>query len=224
MTEKKNLETGETPGTVSYTPEDPKDSEFLEKYIHPKKFGSKFWVKVFLAAAFVLLAFIVKTTVFDRVVDPKLLVESIEVFDIHSKWVVKEEVDTPDFKGLVIVPQVKFRVRNIGKTDLKYVYFLGVFRVVNRSKALGEDFRTVFDNPLKPGAESESITMTSQYGYRAKSVAAFDASYKEWKESLVQLFVRSGGSQLEPLKTFYLSRRVEGAEINIKIKGHNKLK
>lgn len=192
-------------------------NEFLEEYVHPKRFSSKFWLRIVLLVVLVLLAFYVKTFIFDRVVDPKILLDSIEVYDINSQWVMKEKVDTVDFKGVIMVPQVSFRVRNIGKADLEDVYFMGVFRLANRSRSLGEDFRTVFNQPLKPGTGSEPIVLTSDFGFRSSSVEAFDKNPKEWKDTVVQFFVRSGGTQLVPLKTYTISRRVEGVQIDIKI-------
>jgi len=197
--------------------ENERDDEFLEKYLRPKRFGSKFWLHVVLVIAFLFLAYIVKTTVFDRVVDPQELVTAIEVFDTYSQWVIKEKVDTPEYQGVIVVPRISFRVRNVGKKSLEYVYFLGIFQLLNRATPLGEDFRTAFNTPFKSGEESEPIVLTCQFGFKAPSLESFNQNKKEWKDAQVKMFVRSSGTRLAPLKTIPISTRVEGMGIDVKI-------
>jgi hypothetical protein len=191
--------------------------EILEEFLKPRRYRSKFWLGVFLLVTFIILAFVYKSCVIDTTIEPKVLKASMEMFNISSQWVESEKVNSPDFKGIVLVPQISFRVRNIGKVELYYVYFLGVFRLSDSTKVIGEGFNMAFKKTLKPGQESEPIVLTSKFGYNASSKEAFYRNAKDWKTAVVQIFVRSGASNLFPLKSFYISRRIEGLEIDVKI-------
>ncbi len=193
------------------------EDDILEEYLRPKHLQAKFWRWVILAVVFVLLVLVYKTCVLDPTLPPEELVASMEIFNIESRWIVSEKLDTPDFKGIVLVPQISFQVRNIGKTDLYYVYFLGVFRLLDRPKTLGEGTFVAFKNKLKPGEESEQITLNSKFGYRGSSKQAFKKYYNEWRGALVQIYVRSGTSRLSFLKSFYISRRIEGVDVDITV-------
>ncbi|NIM12059.1 MAG: hypothetical protein GTO45_08065 [Candidatus Aminicenantes bacterium] len=191
--------------------------DILEEYLKPKRLQIKFWRWVILAIVFVILVIVYKTWVIDPTLPPEELVASMEIFNIESQWIKSEELDTPDFKGIVLVPQISFQVRNIGKAELYYVYFLGVFRLLDRPKALGEGTFVAFKKPLKPGEESERITLNSKFGYRGSSKQAFKKYYKEWRSAMVQIYVSSGTSRLSFLKSFYISRRIEGLDVDITV-------
>ena len=193
------------------------DEPILEDYLKPKRLQPKFWRWVILTIIFVILVYIYKVTVLDPTIDPEELKTSMEIFNINSQWVVSEKIDTPDFKGIVLVPQISFQIRNIGKVNLQYVYFLGVFRLLNRAKPLGEGYRMTLKKPLEPGKESEKIILTSRFGYRASSRQAFNKYSKDWRSAMVQIYVKTGASKLFFFKSFYISRKIEGLEIDIKI-------
>jgi hypothetical protein len=74
-----------------------------------------------------------------------------------------------------------------------------------------------FKKPLKPGQESERIVLTSKFGYRASSKEAFYKNSKDWQNAVVQVFVRSGAANLILVKTYYVSRKIEGLELDITI-------
>ncbi|MCK5057902.1 MAG: hypothetical protein KAT34_14690 [Candidatus Aminicenantes bacterium] len=196
-----------------------KDNEslLLEDYITKKRFSSKFWVKVTVFLFILLFAYIFKTSVFEDKMNPEVLQSSIEIFDISSHWVVKEEVDEPDFKGIVLVPEISFRIRNIGKIDFQYVLMIGVFRLQNSAKPIGEGYRMLFHDPLAPGSESDRIVITSPFGYRATSKQAFDKNSRNWRSSLVEIYVKLPGFGMLPIKNFYIDRKIEGLNIEIKV-------
>jgi hypothetical protein len=196
-----------------------KDNEslLLEDYITKKRFSSKFWVKVTVFLFILLFAYIFKTSVFEDKMNPEVLQSSVEIFDISSHWVVKEEVDEPDFKGIVLVPEISFRIRNIGKIDFQYVLMIGVFRLQNSAKPIGEGYRMLFHDPLAPGSESDRIVITSPFGYRATSKQAFDKNSRNWRSSLVEIYVKLPGFGMLPIKNFYIDRKIEGLNIEIKV-------
>ncbi len=105
-----------------------KNEEILQEYYKSFWRNSKFWLGVVVFFIFLLLAFVYKKSVLDTTLRPQQLKAALEFFDISSQWVVNEKVMDEDFNGIILVPEVSFRIRNIGKRDLSYVFLLGVFR------------------------------------------------------------------------------------------------
>jgi hypothetical protein len=213
MTEEK-----EKKGTAASTGYDLEEDQLgLAKYIKPVWQRTKFWMWVVL---FIILAFMVyffKVTYIDSTIPPEELIASMKVFNINSQWVEGEKVETADFKGVIIVPEFTFQVRNVGKKELSYVYILGVFRLLNRPKPLGEGFLTAFKDGLKPGEESQPITLRCKFGYRVTSKAELSQRSKDWRSAKVQIFIKSGTSGLNYFKDYFISRKIQGMDIEIKV-------
>lgn len=203
--EKKRTITGESEG------------EFLEEYLKPRWYKPRFWVWVALVISAIILVLIYKITVIDTAINPDELKPSIEMFNLDSQWVVLEEIDTKEFKGIVLVPQISFQVRNVGKVVLRDVYFLGEFRLMERAGTLGEGFLMAFKKPVNPGQESKRIVLTCSAGYKASSKMAFKNNIKEWKRAMVEIYIKTGSSKLIFLKTFYITRKIEGLDVDIKL-------
>lgn len=189
----------------------------LAKYIKPVYRKTKFWMWVILFIILAAMVYYFKVAYIDATIPPEELIASMKVFDINSQWVENEKIDTPDYKGIVIVPEITFKIRNIGKRPLRYIYFLGVFRLLNRPKPLGEGYTTAFRDPLEPGQESETIALRSKFGYQVKSKSELSRRKKDWRSSKVQIFIKSGTSTLHFFKDFFISRRIQGMDIEIKV-------
>jgi hypothetical protein len=192
--------------------------DILQEYT--KKFwqNSKFWLGVASLLILAVFAFVYKTTVMNTAMTPAEMKAAVELFDISSQWKVKQQVDDDDFKGIVLAPEVSFRLRNVSKKDLSYVFLLGVFRFMDTGKVIGEGYRMALRRPLPPGASSERITLNAGFGYRATSAAAFEKYKQDWRNSFCEVFAKSHNSGFTMLKTFYISRRIEGLDVEIKIR------
>ncbi|MFH2108284.1 MAG: hypothetical protein ABII93_06415 [Chrysiogenia bacterium] len=199
------------------TPAVTQGKEILQNF--QKKFwqNSKFWLAVASLLILAAFALIYKTTVINTAISSAELKAALELFDISSQWVVNENVIEDDFKGIILVPEVSFRIRNVGKRDLSYVFLLGVFRFMDSGRVIGEGYQMVLRRALPPNGESEKFTLTAGFGYRASSAAAFEKYKKDWRNSFCEIFVKSHNSGLAPLKTFYISRKIAGQDIEIKI-------
>lgn len=193
------------------------DEEILQEY--QKKFwqNSKFWLAVASLLILAAFALIYKTTVMNTAISSAELKAALELFDISSQWVVNEKVNEDDFKGIILVPEVSFRIRNVGKRDLSYVFLLGVFRFMDSGRVIGEGYQMVLRRALPPNGESEKFTLTAGFGYRASSAAAFEKYKKDWRNSFCEIFVKSHNSGMTALKTFYISRKIAGQDIEVKI-------
>jgi hypothetical protein len=204
------------PGSATPAPEP--DQEILQEYTQSFWHNSKFWLWIALVVIFLLFAFVYKKTVVDTTMKPQELKASLEFFDISSQWVVRDKIIEENFNGIILVPEVSFRIRNIGKKDLSYVFLLGVFRFMDNGKYIGEGFRMALRRPLPPAGESERITLKAGFGYRASSTEAFEKYKENWRNSLCELFVKSHNSGLVSAKIFYISRKIAGQGIEIEIK------
>jgi hypothetical protein len=203
---------------VTPLPEAQKNQEILQEYYQSFWHNSKFWLGVVLLLILLIFAFIYKKTVLDTAMNPRQLKASLEFFEISSQWVVNDKINEEDFKGIILVPEISFRIRNVGKKDLSYVFLLGVFRFLDNGKFIGEGYQMTLRRALPPAGTSERITLKAGFGYRASSAAAFEKYKKEWRNSFCELFAKSHNSGFTPLKTFYVSRKIAGQGIEIEIK------
>ena len=194
------------------------NEEILQEYYQSFWRNSKFWLGLVLLFILLIFAFIYKKTVLDTALNPRQLKASLEFFEISSQWVVNEQISDEDFKGILLVPEVSFRIRNVGKKDLSYVFLLGVFRFMDNGKFIGEGYQMALRRPLFPNGTSARITLKAGFGYRASSAAAFEKYKKEWRNSFCELFAKSHNSGFTPVKTFYISRKIAGQDVEIEIK------
>jgi hypothetical protein len=206
------------PDRVTPLPATQENQEILQEYYQSFWHNSKFWLGLVFLLIMLVFAFIYKKSVLDTTINPRQLKASLEFFDISSQWLVNEKINDEDFKGIILVPEVSFRIRNIGKKDLSYVFLLGVFRFMDNGKFIGEGYRMVLHRALPPAGTSARITLKSGFGYRASSTTAFEKYKKEWRNSFCELYAKSHNSGLTPVKTFYISRKIAGQDIEIKIK------
>jgi hypothetical protein len=186
--------------------------EYQKKFWH----RSKFWLGIVLCVLFIVFVLVFKRTIVDTSMTADELKSSIELFDISSQWVVKEKITVPGFQGVILVPEVSFRIRNIGTRKLSYVFLLGVFRFLDNGKTIGEGYQMTLRRPLPPGRESDGINLRCGFGYRASSAEAFEKNRKDWMNAFTEVFVKSKNSKLVLIKTFYISRRISGEDIEVK--------
>lgn len=194
-----------------------KNEVILEDFIKPKRFGSKFWMYLIVFCIFVLIVLLFKSNVIDQAITADELKASVEIFNISSHWIEKEKIDNEDFKGIILVPEITFRVRNIGKIDMRNVFFLGVFRFLDTGKTMGEGYKIGIKKTVKPGEESGQIKMAAGFGYRASSKEAFVKNQKNWENAFVEIFIKSRNSKLVFFKSYYISRKIEGMNIDVRI-------
>ena len=203
---------------VTPLPVSQENEEFLQEYFQSFWHNSKFWLGVVLLLFILIFAFVFKKTVLDTTMKPQQLKAALEFFDISSRWVVNDKINEDDFQGIILVPEVSFRIRNVSKQNLSYVYLLGVFRFMDNGKFIGEGYQMALRRALPPDGESARITLKAGFGYRATSTAAFEKYKKNWRNSFCDLFVKSHNSGFTPVKTFYISRKIAGQDIEIEIK------
>jgi hypothetical protein len=189
----------------------------FDDYVNRSRYGSRFWLSVTLVFCLILAVVVYKVAVLDKIIQPEVLKASLQIFAIDSQWVVQQEVHEKDFNGIILVPQVSFRFRNIGKIDLSYVSVLGIFRLLNQPKSIGEDNQLALKDTLKPGGESERIVLTSGFGYRASSKEAFARNSKDWQNATAEIYVKSGSSIFVFLNNFFIIKRIEGLKMGIDV-------
>jgi|GEM_PF-721334 len=191
-------------------------SDFLNHYLEKKRFGSKFWMRIVILIVVVGFLVIFGQDLFKKSPDSKLIKEAISFHDISSQWVVKGKIQQDDFEGIVLVPQVRFKITNRGEIVLKNTALIGVFTFMDIANVRGEGYQVLEEQFLQPGQTTGEIVLTSDRGYQATSKQAFRDN-KNWKRSAVRLFVRSDKGTITYLETFYISQRIEGMDIDVQL-------
>ncbi|MEN8152677.1 MAG: hypothetical protein ABFR75_01525 [Acidobacteriota bacterium] len=190
---------------------------FFEEYTKPEWKKPKFWILIiFIALIFVSILYI-KAKMVDSAITEEDIRSSIEIFDISSQWIEKEKIENEDFKGIIMVPQISFRMRNVGTKPMENVYLLGVFRGLYIGKSIGEGFVMSLKKPLQPGNSSSKIIINSTFGYKTTSKVIFKKMSKEWGKTVVELYMKSSSSKLFFFKSFYIRQIVEGMSSDVKL-------
>ncbi len=194
------------------------DSEFIDEYLKPSWKKPRFWIYFGFSILVLISLIVIKTKFMDESISGEELKKSVKFFDISSRWIEKEKIEDEDFKGIVMVPQISFRVRNTGKRTLKYISFLAVFRALYEGKSMGDSLITAFKEPLLPEKESKMIVLNSDSGYRTPSKQVFKIMKKVWGKTVVEIYGRSSNSKLTYLKSFFIRQIVEGLINEVKMK------
>jgi hypothetical protein len=115
---------------------------------------------------------------------------SIEVLDYTSVWVSKYYQPWPP--RLILVPQISFRVKNIGPEPLSYVNFNAIFQFKGDPENFGDAFlAAIRGKAIPPGETSDSIVLKSNLGVEGKNLAGIRDN-PHWKPAFVRLFAIKG--------------------------------
>jgi len=135
---------------------------------------------------------------------------SIEVVDYTSVWVSKYYQPWPP--RLILVPQISFRIKNIGTKPLTYVNFNAVYQFKGDPENFGDAFRAAIrGKAVQPGATSDLIVLKSNLGVEGKNVAGVRDN-PQWKTAFVRLFASSKGSHPVLLGVYDVSRDIDFKE------------
>jgi hypothetical protein len=136
---------------------------------------------------------------------------SLEVVDLHTKWVMKEYRQWPQPK-LILVPEVEFRVKNKSSEPIKYINFNGVFQKPGDSQNLGDNFLAAIRNePVPPGGASQVVTLKSNFGREGKNLEHFKQFPQELQYN-VKIYAQFGGSRHALLGDFPVSSEIDFKE------------
>ena len=135
---------------------------------------------------------------------------SIEVQDYASAWVSKYYQPWPP--RLILVPQISFRIKNIGKEPLTYVNFNAVFNFKGDPENFGDAFMAAIrGKAVPPGATSDPIVLRSNLGVDGKNLAGIRDN-PQWKQAQVRLFAISKGSTPVLLGVYDVARDIDFKE------------
>lgn len=141
---------------------------------------------------------------------PDELLSTIEITDIETKWVTKYYQPWPP--RLILVPQISFRVKNVGEHPLDYVNFNAIFKFKEATDNFGDAFlAAIRKDPVMPGDKSDPITLTSNFGVDGKDLQNIREN-PEWKPTEARLFALSRGSQPVLLGVYDVSREIDFKE------------
>jgi hypothetical protein len=145
-----------------------------------------------------------------KVMSSDELKNSIEVLDYTSAWVSKYYQPWPP--RLILVPQISFRIKNIGAKPLSYVNFNAVYQFKGDPENLGDAFMAAIrGKAVPPGETSPVITLRSNLGVDGKNLAGIRDN-PQWKQAYVRLFAISKGSAPVLIGVFDVSRDIDFKE------------
>lgn len=138
------------------------------------------------------------------------LKSSIEIVDYSSAWVSKYYQPWPP--RLILVPQITFRVKNIGQKPMTYVNFNAVYQFKGDPENFGDSFKAAIrGKAVPPGGTSDLIVLKSNLGVDGKNLAGIRDN-PEWKPAFVRLFAISKGSTPVLLGVYDVSRDIDFKE------------
>ena len=138
------------------------------------------------------------------------LKSSIEILDYSSSWVSKYYQPWPP--RLILVPQITFRVKNIGAKPLTYVNFNAIFQFKGDPENFGDAFMAAIrGKAVPPGGTSDLIVLKSNMGVDGKNLAGIRDN-PAWKPAFVRLFAISKGSTPVPIGVYDVSRNIDFKE------------
>jgi len=192
--------------------------ESFEEITNPSWKRFRFWITTAVFLIFIVYLGYFKLVLIDKGLTKEELKSSVEFFNISRKKKKKGKVDDADFKGIIMVPQISFQIRNNGSKVMKNIYILGVFRKLYVGKAMGEGFKIVMKKGVSPGKSSENIIINSAFGYRARNKNNFKQTSAKWGKSLVEIYIKSNRSDIFFIKSFYIRQIIEGMSKEVRIK------
>jgi len=135
---------------------------------------------------------------------------SIEIVDYSSAWVSKYYQPWPP--RLILVPQISFRVKNIGAKPLTYVNFNAIYQFKGDPENFGDAFKAAIrGKAVPPGGTSDLIVLKSNLGVDGKNLASIREN-PQWKQAFVRLFALSKGSSPVLLGVWDVARDIDFKE------------
>jgi len=167
-------------------------------------------MKRFAPAVLVLAALALAGLPACKTMTSEELKSSIEVLDYSSSWVSKYYQPWPP--RLILVPQISFRIKNIGAKPLTYVNFNAVFQFKGEAENFGDAFMAAIrGKAVPPGETSDVIVLKSNLGVDGKNLAGIRDN-PSWKPAFIRLFASSKGSQPVLLGVYDVSRQIDFKE------------
>lgn len=138
------------------------------------------------------------------------LARSIRITQQDSLWVDKLFTE----KEVIIVPSISLTIKNVGTSNLQYLYFKGVFKFADTGEILSEGITPALKKSLSPGESSDSIEIKGEYGFSASSKHDFyQQSQQRWKFLKVNLYAKSKESDYALLGIFPVKAKIQGVNV-----------
>ncbi len=169
-----------------------------------------FWITLVSVLIIIfILQFFLKNTSFNPPTEEEVK-NSIKVLVVNTDWTYKYRTKNE----VRIVPEITFKIKNIGKKPLQYLIANVIFDLEGLNQELGNGWKPIISKkPLLPGETSEPITIKSGFGYRASSVKAFYKNYYNWKRAWANIFIKWKGSRYVKFGTFEIRKHIKGVKV-----------
>jgi hypothetical protein len=137
---------------------------------------------------------------------PKVdLTEALQLSDVSTGWRDAGIVDGQN----KLVPSASFKLRNLSEHPLVTVQVNGVFRRVSEADELGSQFVSVTgSSELTPGATSDTITVSSRFGYTGTEPRAVMLANSNFVDAKVEVSAKYGSGQWVRIAELPIERRL----------------
>ena len=137
---------------------------------------------------------------------PKVdLKTGLQVSNVSTGWFDSGIVDGKN----KLVPTVSFRLKNVSDRPLTTLQVNALFRRVTEKDEWGSGFITAAGSSgLKPGVETEPLTIKSQLGYTGTEARQEMLQNSQFVDAKVELFAKYGSGQWTRLGEYPIARQL----------------
>ena len=149
-----------------------------------------------------VIAFLVGSAACGRPIDLKT---SLQATDVSTGWFDAGVVDGKN----KLVPNVTFRLKNIGTQPLNYVRMNVLFMLQHQNEEWDAMLvEGIAEAPLAPGASTAPITVRGKVGFTGEQPRAQMLQHQSFQDVNVRLFAKKGSGQWTPLGEYKVVRQL----------------
>ncbi len=113
--------------------------------------------------------------------------KSIQIVWSDSYWIYKKY----STEGIIVVPFIKIKVKNLGTTPLRHISFRGNFQLVSSGKPFSQGITIGLEELLSPEKISEEIHISGEYGYSVSSMEALERNKTMMEKLKVRVMAKT---------------------------------
>jgi hypothetical protein len=133
------------------------------------------------------------------------LAEALQLSEVSTGWRDAGIVEGQN----KLVPSASFKLKNLAEHPLVTVQVNGVFRRVSEADELGSQFVSVTGSgELMPGATTDTITVSSRFGYTGTEPRAVMLANSNFVDAKVEVSAKYGSGQWVRIADLPIERRL----------------
>ena len=131
--------------------------------------------------------------------------QALAVTDVVTGWLDKGLADGQN----KLVPTISLKVKNGADRPLSYLQLNAVFRIAGDTEELGSKvIWATQGTDLEPGASLGPFNLSSDLGYSSQAPRLQMLQHTQFKDAMVELFVKHGSRQWARLGEYKVTRQL----------------